>query len=134
MSAIYTELAARSFVLLARGRWLTCRSLSAPRPARRNPCNAGYAEYQGTGLSRPSRALTSTGAYIDATAADGQIGAGAIGTVPSPRANAAFANVTDWLAIEFDRDASAISEVVAHAYYGVAVLEQARGVRFFPTP
>ena len=75
-------------------------------------------------------------AYIDATAADvksGMWGRGAIGwatgQVPPPRANAAFANVTDWLAIEFDRDASAaISEVVAHAYYGVAVLEQARGV------
>ena len=77
-----------------------------------------------------------TSAYIDATAADvksGLWGAGAIGwatgRVPPPRANTAFANVNDWLAIEFDRDASAAtSEVVAHGYWGVAVLEDARGV------
>ena len=77
-----------------------------------------------------------TSAYIDATAADvksGMWGTGAIGwatgRVPPPRANTAFANVNDWLAIEFDRDASAAtSEVVAHGYWGVAVLEDARGV------
>ena len=53
----------------------------------------------------------------------------ATGRVPPPRSNTIFQEVLPWLALEFDRDPSkAVSSVIAHAYYGIGVLEQARGV------
>lgn len=76
-------------------------------------------------------------AYVDNDGTDdkgGMWSTGAIGwatgQVPPPRAGGTiFQEVLPWLALEFDRDPSkAVSSVIAHAYYGVGVIEQARGV------